>query len=1043
MKKTKRLLSLLLAAALAGQMGVVAWGTGGAATPTDCESKGHGSLQRVTAACTENHAHWLESDSTKVINGGSGDNYFFVKSGDSVTCGTVGNNFIVVRLSSFADSGDFNLADFRTGTDKIYVLGKSTESIATLSVVPDPANSGRCEISIGGKTITIIGSNIDPNDVEGKVGSELKSLTLAGGTKAGRGELKKIKATPSGGIGNVTYTWEKYTDTVKENLPNTGETYDFTVPGDAAVGAKYTFKCTVTDSLGCTAVAETTITVSGCDETVTLGDISGLPTVQAYAPEKDEALDLTCPITENQSGQCNIHGTDKAHGHTVAWSVSPENQGAAVVTQNGKTQLRLTAASLPDAETTFTVTAKLDGKDEQVKSAAFTAKKYVAPFCSVTPKPRIVGAAEINETGSGSEKYTVEWAFENENCNIPGHKDNHHGYWVTGWTLNPFQPSYVTGFSSSDGEIVFDAKKLPSTPEKLTLTAAITNNPAARSGDATVDKVITFQNNAKAACNAAPKEIKIAEADKKIVFTDSTTDTEKLIELGIEWNQNGCSTQHIDQATHDKTINWSVDDAAKGWASIVPENGKGKLTIKKNDLPNATDNKVTVIAAVTKPDGTVDTKTIDIFAERPKRCNKKIKSIDKITGQPHIYVEQGDERIEVYRVNKENLTFVDDKATCELSDDSSHVCGEAIKWSIQGDIVNKDRMEKDAITITEDGKLTVKGGKLQERNTYKATIQAAVPGNNSVAPKTCLVEIHCTAPDDDDSDDSDLWESYEDKIEDAKRGSTVKLDLTGNGNVPFYVFDSARGRDVTLQMKAGKNYTWTINGKSMKKWPSGQIYLPLEVETLKDKTLTRLCRDYDVRTFQLRHKGSFYGDMKLTVDVGVGNAKKTMFLYSYDEDKERLTYQSSALADNNGDVTFVMTRSLGAYAVTTKALYGEKPVSSGGGLVGGGSGNGPTTVYPPVAPATSAAPSSSQSQSSSSSSSSSSESSSSQSESALPPEPPSSSQEPAAPTDTETQPKEGIPILVPVLILAIAGVITATVLVVRSSRGKLDDFDED
>jgi hypothetical protein len=29
------------------------------------------------------------------------------------------------------------------------------------------------------------------------------------------------------------------------------------------------------------------------------------------------------------------------------------------------------------------------------------------------------------------------------------------------------------------------------------------------------------------------------------------------------------------------------------------------------------------------------------------------------------------------------------------------------------------------------------------------------------------------------------------------------------------------------------------------------------------------------------------------------------------------------------------------------------------------------------------------------------------------------------------------------LILAIAGVITATVLVVRSSRGKLDDFDED
>ena len=44
------------------------------------------------------------------------------------------------------------------------------------------------------------------------------------------------------------------------------------------------------------------------------------------------------------------------------------------------------------------------------------------------------------------------------------------------------------------------------------------------------------------------------------------------------------------------------------------------------------------------------------------------------------------------------------------------------------------------------------------------------------------------------------------------------------------------------------------------------------------------------------------------------------------------------------------------------------------------------------------------------------------------------------PTDTKTEPeqKAKIPVLVPVLILSIAGVITATVLVVRSGRGKED-----
>ncbi len=46
--------------------------------------------------------------------------------------------------------------------------------------------------------------------------------------------------------------------------------------------------------------------------------------------------------------------------------------------------------------------------------------------------------------------------------------------------------------------------------------------------------------------------------------------------------------------------------------------------------------------------------------------------------------------------------------------------------------------------------------------------------------------------------------------------------------------------------------------------------------------------------------------------------------------------------------------------------------------------------------------------------------------------------------DTPTQPeeKQGIPFLVPALILAIAGVITATVVVVRSGKGKEIDFDD-
>ena len=175
--------------------------------------------------------------------------------------------------------------------------------------------------------------------------------------------------------------------------------------------------------------------------------------------------------------------------------------------------------------------------------------------------------------------------------------------------------------------------------------------------------------------------------------------------------------------------------------------------------------------------------------------------------------------------------------------------------------------------------------------------------------------------------------------------------------------------------------------------------------------------------------------MKLSVDLGQGRASKTMYLYSYDEDRNKLTYCSSAKADGYGEVSFVLTKSLGTYVITSKALYGESPVTSGGGAVGGG---GITTIYPPTAPVSPAPvpPASSSSESSSSSSESSSE----DSGVSIPPPPSQPSSVSAQPTDTPVEPeKDSFPVLVPVLILCIAGVITATALIVRGGRGKSEE----
>ena len=371
-----------------------------------------------------------------------------------------------------------------------------------------------------------------------------------------------------------------------------------------------------------------------------------------------------------------------------------------------------------------------------------------------------------------------------------------------------------------------------------------------------------------------------------------------------------------------------------------------------------------------------------------------------------------------------------DKGICDMpghSEKNGH--GETISWRITKGAVA-------GITLDENGRLTVDGSKLSSGKSYDITITVTADSKSAEYP----VKITCTAPlpesDPDDSDDRQ-WEDLEDKIDDARRGDTVKLSLGDNVDVPFYIFDSLRGRDVTLQIKAGKGYTWTVNGKSVKKIPSYQIYIPLDIESYSNSKMEKLCRDSDVKSFRLRHKGSFYADMKLSVDLGQGRASKTMYLYSYDEDRNKLTYCSSAKADGYGEVSFVLTKSLGTYVITSKALYGESPVTSGGGAVGGGSG-GITTIYPPTAPVSPAPvpPASSSSESSSSSSESSSE------DSGVPIPPPSSqpSSVPTQPTDTPVEPeKDSFPVLVPVLILCIAGVITATALIVRGGRGKSEE----
>lgn len=653
------------------------------------------------------------------------------------------------------------------------------------------------------------------------------------------------------------------------------------------------------------------------------------------------------------------------------------------------------------------------------------------------------------------------------------------------WTLKTENgqkaPDYITvAPAGNTATVTIDKTKLPpqqKIDQKFTLTVILTPAQskvrAANAADqnsnqlsATYEITVhadTTQNQdtggpAPTACTRTIKNVTVTpKVTSPLHFKEN--DPDKVVDwtYSVEWN-NDCQIPNCTHKTEDliwkvnstKTSDWAVLDV-----NVDTTQKSGKLTILAGKIPDLKDNKITFAAYTKKADGTEDkpvTTAGEITVTRDPKCERTISAITKIQSLPGSSAAVNVVKNKTADFNYIAIPEYSTDGVCEKAPEHNKMDGHGgvITWSIDS-VKRKNAAETITDSETrafsigkENGSLHVNGRNLVAGKVYEVIISATA-ANDAKVTTPATITVTCTpassgsgggssggSSSSDDRDDSDWyqWQDFEDDISDAKKGTTVKVNLRDNTDMPFYIFDEARGRDVTLQMKVSGGYTWTVNGKTIKKLPENQVWVALGVKSYKNSKMSTLCRDNDIKSFELENNGSFYGDMKLTMNLGSSHAKKTVYLYSYDEDKNKLTYNSSAKVDEDGDASFVFARSLGAYVVTSKALYGESPVGSGGGAVG--SGNNPTTVYPPVASVPASKPPVSSSSSSGSSSS---------SEPAPPPAEPSSTPD-TTPVDVVTEPeqKAKIPVLVPVLILSIAGVITATVLVVRSGKGK-DDFD--
>lgn len=148
-------------------------------------------------------------------------------------------------------------------------------------------------------------------------------------------------------------------------------------------------------------------------------------------------------------------------------------------------------------------------------------------------------------------------------------------------------------------------------------------------------------------------------------------------------------------------------------------------------------------------------------------------------------------------------------------------------------------------------------------------------------------------------------------ILDAEPGETVSVALEdGDTTLDAEVFETLAGEDITLEIVLDNGVGWTVNGQDI---PEGADLSDLDLGVEMDSdgipvdVVNTITGERDTVQMTLAHDGDFGFTMTLTAPLGAENAGYWANLYHFDEDAERLTFETAAEIDADGSVSLSLS----------------------------------------------------------------------------------------------------------------------------------------
>ena len=174
------------------------------------------------------------------------------------------------------------------------------------------------------------------------------------------------------------------------------------------------------------------------------------------------------------------------------------------------------------------------------------------------------------------------------------------------------------------------------------------------------------------------------------------------------------------------------------------------------------------------------------------------------------------------------------------------------------------------------------------------------------------------------------WDVIRTEEEKAEEGSIINVDMNGSAVVPGDIFDSIKGKDITITFDMGNGIIWSVNGKSITTDKADDIDFSVKTGTnaIPVDIVNNITGERYSIQLSLSHEGEFGFTAILSINLGKDNAGLTANLYYYNESTGELEFIFADTVAEDGMVSLAFTHA-SDYAVVIDADSMEQETGAG------------------------------------------------------------------------------------------------------------------